>query len=164
MTRMTMARRRGSHEKEVRMVSSELVEAHSEAVRSFGQVFDEQESISKMKNERIQRMTRFGSTRVVSSSSPLGPATPTPPHLAAMASARAAPGGAMTTVKSIDHDGGGDDEEDEERAEELLAALLRDMRDERSQMKRAAERDNFDSIWGSVHPPSPSPPDHSTPL
>jgi hypothetical protein len=105
-------------EREVRIVSPELIEAHSEAVRSFGQVFNEKESVLKIKNERTNRMTRLGSAIDIRASLP-------------SESERAV--AAVT--------GGGS-------SDVLLTSLLCDMKDERNQMKRVSERENFDSVWG----------------
>jgi hypothetical protein len=118
LSRMKRSVKNKNIEREVRIVSPELIEAHSEAVRSFGQVFNEKESVLKIKNERTNRMTRLGSAIDIRASLP-------------SESERAV--AAVT--------GGGS-------SDVLLTSLLCDMKDERNQMKRVSERENFDSVWG----------------
>jgi hypothetical protein len=123
LSRMKRSVKNKNIEREVRIVSPELIEAHSEAVRSFGQVFNEKESVLKIKNERTNRMTRLGSAIDIRAPSPASPLSSESERAVA-----AATGGGSSDV--------------------LLTSLLCDMKDERNQMKRVSERENFDSVWG----------------
>lgn len=111
-------------ETEVRILPPELIEAHAEAVSSFGSSLGETQEKMKVKfehrqSQRFGRLTQF--QRQTSKTS--GENELRQPSLA-------------------------EEKKDQLTSDELLTSLLIEIKEERGKFKRETERQTFDSLWG----------------
>jgi hypothetical protein len=122
---------------EVRILPPELIEAHADAVSSFGLSLgesQEREMKNKLEHRQSQRVSRLTQFKRQTSQSGGG-------------------GGGATnelrqpslTQKRKENE---KSDKDELSSDELLTALLMEMKEERGKLKRETERQAFDTLWG----------------
>lgn len=110
-----------------RILPPELIEAHNNAVNSFGKSLEETQEILQQTSEkkRTQRLTKIHSQRspqTINDHDNTGGTSPT----------RRQPQSSVETLST----------------DELMTSLLLELKEERGKIKREIDRQAFDSIWG----------------